>query len=282
MSPRRLGIMQGRLSPKHPALLQSFPHAFWRDEFDRAQELGFDSIEWLVDDEDLALNPLFHSEGRRDLGQVMARTGVKIESLCAHVLMEGAIGRSGADGAKARNLLGKILRTSADFGVNSVVLPLMDGASVRDGGRCMEALVENLRLVLRQAPDASVICLESDLPAGQMISLLDCIGHARVGVCYDLGNATALGFDLAAEIACLSDAIREVHIKDRVVGGGSVMLGQGDTAFGPAFRALSATGYGGTVIMETPVGDDWRAAARDHLAFARSVDAAFWETESAC
>lgn len=282
MSPRRLGIMQGRLSPKHPALLQSFPHAFWRDEFDRAQELGFDLIEWLVDDEDFALNPLFQPKGRRELGQAIARTGVEVESLCAHVLTEGAIGRSGADGAKARKLLGEILRVSADLGIASVVLPLMDGASVRDGGRCVEALVENLRVVLRRAPDASVICLESDLPAGHMISLLDRIDHANVGVCYDLGNATALGFDVAAEIACLSGAIREVHIKDRAVGGESVMLGQGDTAFGPAFRALSAAGYGGAVIIETPVGDDWRAAARGHLAFARSVGAAFWETDSAC
>lgn len=282
MPPRRLGIMQGRLSPKHPALLQSFPHVFWRHEFDRARELGFDLIEWLVDDEDLTSNPLFHPQGRRELGRVIERTGVKIESLCAHVLTEGAIGQPGDDGAEAQKLLGEILRAGADFGVTRVVLPLLDGASVREGGRCLDALAEYLRMVLRQAPDTSVICLESELPAANMISLLNRIDHAMVGVCYDLGNATALGFDPAAEIACLGGAIREVHIKDRVVGGGSVMLGQGDTAFRPAFKALSAAGYGGAVIMETPVGDDWHAAARGHLAFARSVDAAFWEADSAC
>jgi len=282
MSRRRVGIMQGRLSPKRPAPLQSFPQASWRDEFGRAEELGFDLIEWLVDDVDLTANPLFHSESRQELRQLVARTGVEIESLCAHVLTEGAIRRPGADGAKARNLLIEILRTSADFGITSVVLPLMDGASVRDGGRRVEALVENLHVVLKQAPGASVICLESDLPAEQVISLLDRLDHARVGVCYDLGNATALGFDPAVEIACLGNAIREVHIKDRVVGGGSVMLGQGDTAFAPAFRALSATGYCGPVIMETPVGDDWRAAALDHLAFAHSVDATFWKTDGVC
>lgn len=282
MRPRRFGIMQGRLSPRDPALLQAFPQATWREEFQRAEELGFVSIEWLVDDVDLTLNPLFHSVGRRELERIVAQSGVTIDSLCAHVLMEGGLEKPGARGAAARTLLGEILQTSADFGIANVALPIMERASVRNSVQDAAGLAENLRMVLSHAPGSSMICLEGDLPAGEMIHLLDRIDHEGVGVCYDLGNATALGFDPAAEIFLLGDAIREVHIKDRVLGGASVTLGQGDTAFGPAFRALTGIGFSGNLILETPVGDDWCASARSHLDFAHSVDAALWGTAQAC
>ena len=45
-----IGIMQGRLSNKPGQPLQSFPWNTWKKEFLRAHSIGFNQIEWLVDD----------------------------------------------------------------------------------------------------------------------------------------------------------------------------------------------------------------------------------------
>ena len=48
--------MQGRLSPPINKNIQKFPHNHWKDEFSLARDIGFDLIEWVVDDEE---NPIF-------------------------------------------------------------------------------------------------------------------------------------------------------------------------------------------------------------------------------
>ena len=44
-----IGIMQGRLSPSLLGKQQYFPSETWETEYGLAAELGFASIEWLVD-----------------------------------------------------------------------------------------------------------------------------------------------------------------------------------------------------------------------------------------
>ena len=41
--------MCGRLSPSIDENIQQFPLNFWRNEFEQANNLGFDSIEWIYD-----------------------------------------------------------------------------------------------------------------------------------------------------------------------------------------------------------------------------------------
>ena len=55
----KIGVMQGRLSPPINKKIQKFPHNYWKDEFSLARKIGFDLIEWVVDDEN---TPIFYDE----------------------------------------------------------------------------------------------------------------------------------------------------------------------------------------------------------------------------
>ena len=56
----KLGIMQGRLSKPLNGKIQSFPTNTWKKEFYVAKEIGFELIEWVLD-EDLKYNPIMNS-----------------------------------------------------------------------------------------------------------------------------------------------------------------------------------------------------------------------------
>ena len=53
----RIGIMQGRLSRPLNGRIQSFPINTWEKEFYLAKEIGFELIEWVLD-ENIKDNPI--------------------------------------------------------------------------------------------------------------------------------------------------------------------------------------------------------------------------------
>ena len=53
----RIGIMQGRLSKPLNGKIQSFPVNSWENEFYLAKNIGFELIEWVLD-ENVKDNPI--------------------------------------------------------------------------------------------------------------------------------------------------------------------------------------------------------------------------------
>src|SRR5580693_137449 len=83
----RIGVMQGRLLPPINGRIQAFPLAAWREEFVRASECEFSSIEWIWESP-ITENPLWMSEGREEIRSVCAHTGVEVSFICADYFME--------------------------------------------------------------------------------------------------------------------------------------------------------------------------------------------------
>ena len=54
----KFGIMQGRLLPKYQGRYQAHPVGYWKDEFPIASQLGLDSIEFILDYNEMEKNPL--------------------------------------------------------------------------------------------------------------------------------------------------------------------------------------------------------------------------------
>ena len=54
---KKIGFMQGRLSPLVNGQIQSFPFDDWDKEFPQAQKLGFECVEWTLDYPKLKENP---------------------------------------------------------------------------------------------------------------------------------------------------------------------------------------------------------------------------------
>jgi L-ribulose-5-phosphate 3-epimerase UlaE len=261
----KIGIMQGRLSPKTPGRLQTFPADEWRQEFFRARDIGYQCIEWLIDDYDLHLNPLFQPQDFLAIQKLISETGVTVESLCAHFFIDGSLsGRHGSKSADyAGSVLEKVVQVADDIGINNIIIPLMEGASLTTQGD-YDGLKKTITTVNLKGCS---LALELDLDAQNSIKLLEYMACDNVGLCYDIGNATALGYNASAELPSLLPFIYEIHIKDRIVGDGSHCLGGGATPVVDCLRVASEWGYSKPYILETPVEDDWKRCAEHNFAY---------------
>ena len=265
----RIGIMQGRLSNKQGKPLQSFPWDDWKKEFSRAHSIGFNQIEWLVDEANDNRNPISSVEGRKEISYLSNKYDVSIKSLCAHTLIDGKLLSNGNSQKEAIDKFSKILFWAFEAKIDYVILPLMDEMSIQSS-KSREILKKILHKVVDNK--SPTILFESDLPGIQLKTFIDQLELRNIGIAYDLGNATAMGFDIENDLKLLSPHIKEVHIKDRFINNGrSVRLGNADTPFHIAIRILKKLLWNGPLILETPIFDNWKNEAKANFSFTKNL-----------
>lgn len=253
----KFGIIQGRLSPPEHGVIQSFPSATWQVEFDRAQTLDLDHIEWLFDRFTGFSNPIFTDEGRTRIRSAAEAAQVAVRSLCADYFRDyplkniAEIRRLGLD-----EEFDRLLRACLECGITRVMIPYVDHAKI-ENDRELEEVCETLASLL-SFPSARTmtISLETNLGPADYKRLLEQVGNPALKINYDIGDAAALGHDAAEEISALSPWICNVHVKDRVRGGGTVPLGAGDANFPETFRLLKNAGYHGAFVLQGARGAD--------------------------
>ena len=264
----KYGIMQGRLSPKEPHLLQSFPWDSWEDEFQRAKDIGFSSIEWLFDKPNWDSNPILTSNGRLRILQLIEKLNINVSTLCAHYFIDGElISEDIPIRKKALDTLELLSNSAKKIGVKNIILPFFDKGSLTPFETSF--LFENILCdIVEIANKEEVnILIESELTSSKLLEILNLIKTNNVGLCYDIGNAASLGFDVLAEIKELYPYIFEIHIKDRKIDGGSVMLGEGDTPVKDVIKLIHDLDFNKPVILETPVGTNWELTAQRHFSY---------------
>ena len=82
------------------------------------------------------------------------------------------------------------------------------------------------------------------------MELLDKLNSKNITVNYDIGNSAALGFDSDEELNAYGDRITDIHIKDRLLDGGPVVLGSGNADFDKLFTKIKEFDYDGPFIMQ--------------------------------
>lgn len=247
----RIGIMQGRLSPPVGSAIQAFPAEHWADEFPAAEAAGLCCIEWIYDVGGDDVNPVCTEEGAARLAGLQARHHVAVESLCADYFMpQPLLKGSEKEREERRARLLWLLRRAARLGISRVVLPFVDASKIEDEAEGRELAGLLAGVILEGGPGLPEIHLESSLPPAQFATLMDQIGQPRVRINYDSGNSSSLGYDCDEEFAAYGPLIGSVHIKDRVLGGGTVPLGEGDTDFPKLLKNLEAIAYNGPVILQ--------------------------------
>ena len=233
----RIGIMQGRLLPPEPERFQAFPRTRWREEFALARAAGLQCIEWIYDVYGEDVNPIVTGES----------IPAEVVSLCADYFMERPLSP-----AKLTWLLERCRLT----GIERVVLPFVDASHIQSP----EPIVE----ILREVPSQVEIHLETDLSPKSFAALLDALPSPNIKVTYDSGNSASLGYSPIEEFAAYGDRVGSVHIKDRMLNGGTVPLGTGAADFTTLFRSLKQVNYQGDFILQTA-----RETPGDELALAR-------------
>src|SRR3954465_6497999 len=87
MAEQRIGVMQGRLSPRPENRLQAFPHQTWPEEFAQAKRLGFSYLEWIYEAERAQENPIASSAWRAAIRARAGQRGLPVGSVCVVSLM---------------------------------------------------------------------------------------------------------------------------------------------------------------------------------------------------
>lgn len=264
--------MQGRLLPKYQGRYQAHPVGYWQDEFSIAAKLGLDCIEFILDFNDAGLNPLMLAKGIEEIQNLTASTGVKIQTVCADYFMEAPLHSVDEKTVlQSQQVLRTLLNNGRQLGLTDIVMPCVDQSSMVDQ-QAQQRFVQNLLPLLDLAEDCAInISLETDLPPQAFAELVTKFDSPRVTVNYDTGNSAALGYDPEEELQCYGERISDIHIKDRVLGGKSVILGEGDTHFHRFFEALKLLRYAGPFIMQAYRDDEGLQVFRQQVSWLYSM-----------
>jgi hexulose-6-phosphate isomerase len=247
--------MQGRLVPPVEGRIQAFPRDRWAEEFPNAAAAGLGAIEWIYDSYGVGANPIETEAGIEKVQRLSRAHGIAVRSLCADYFMDFTFVRAtGPEKAERIAHLLWLLEQARRIGVTRVVLPFVDSSAIRDEAD-REAVIDTLNAALPAAVSAGIeLHLETGLSPNEFAALLARIPHPYVKVNYDSGNSSSLGYRPAEEFAAYGERLGSVHIKDRVLHGSTVPLGQGDADLDAVFGGLRRLNYAGDFILQVARG----------------------------
>jgi hexulose-6-phosphate isomerase len=248
----RIGFMQGRLSPLVNGRIQAFPWTHWKDEFQLAHDHGLSLMEWTLDHDRLEENPLMTVQGQEEIRALCKRFGISIPSLTGDFLMQKPFFK--AMGQERDHLFGiflKVIKASAAIGIGRIIFPLVDHGRL-ESRKDQDILQDHLNeaSVLLQRNNVQ-ICFEIDLLPEDVDSFLKGLPIDLFAINYDIGNSAALGYDYHQELKIYGKRITNVHVKDRLLHGTTVPLGQGNADISGVIRSLEKEGYKGNYILQT-------------------------------
>jgi hexulose-6-phosphate isomerase len=168
--------------------------------------------------------------------------------------------------------LALILRNARALGVNRVVIPFVDASAIRSNEDVV-TVQDVLNAAMPFAEETGIeLHLETSLGPAEFAKLLDGVPNPKLKVNYDSGNSASLGYTPADEFAAYGDRIGSVHIKDRVLNGGTVPLGTGHADFPALFSALEKIAYQGDFTLQVARGipGDELAWAKQNVAWVRA------------
>ena len=246
-----IGVMQGRLLPKYLGRYQAHPFGYWEDEFFIAENLHLDYIEFILDYDNAYSNPLLNLEGINKISDVIQKTGVDVKTVCADYFMKAPLHSSDKNISKLSiEVMQKLVSMCHKLDVSAIVLPCVDQSSL-NSKEDKDKLVSVINSIISDFENANIfLSLETDLAPVPFAELLERFNSERVTVNYDIGNSASLGFDPVEEFNTYGKLISDVHIKDRVLGGGPVILGKGNADFDICIAKLNEIRYQGPYIMQ--------------------------------
>ena len=249
----KIGFIQGRLSPIIDGKIQCFPWGYWQNEFFLAHQNDFHLVEWTLDQDRLYENPLMTEIGRKEIKELMLKFDIQIPSVTGDCFMQAPFYKEKTV-ELARQLFQdfkNVITAGGELEVRYIVVPLVDNGKLENEEQSEKLLkgLEELKPLLTQ--HAIKVVFESDFKPKELLRFIEKLDQAIFGINYDIGNSAALGFDPAEEIKTYGHRIMNVHVKDRMLNGGTVPLGTGNADFPRVFQLLKEINYTGNYILQT-------------------------------
>ncbi len=249
----------------------------------RAGELGYDGYEIDIGDfGNTGLGLHWPEEYTGDhvtrAAEAAQRAGVGISSLCLGVLWRFY---PTSPDAGVRGQAVEIIRKSAQFAALAaakVVLLPVGQPEMLTPEQAREGLIEVLRMCAPEAEKAGVVYAVENVgqalarSADDLIEIVSRVNSPACQVYYDVGNATAQGADVGADMRKLGKRIAMLHVKDfrrTATGRETVVVGEGSVDWAAVAAAAREIGYEGYLTLEVPgtmeTADDIAVRSREAL-----------------
>lgn len=240
-------------------------HLTWPERLALAKSCGFDFVEISIDEKDERLQRLDWSKQERfALIETMLNYGISIPSMCYSGQRRFPFGSHDANiRRQAYDLTKKAIQFARDIGIRTIQLAGYDVYYEAHDEGTVERFAEGLQWAVKEAAAAQVTLAVEIMDTEFMNSITKWkqwekkIASPWFGVYPDLGNLTAWGNDVDAELALGIDRIAAIHLKDTypvtATSKGQfrdVPFGQGCVDFVQAFKTLNRLNYRGTFLIE--------------------------------
>ncbi len=249
----KIGFIQGRLSPIINGMIQAFPEEHWKDEFEMASSNQFYDIEWTLDHNKLQSNPFITQSGQEEIQALKNKWGLRIPSLTGDFFMQAPFFKADDSEAKESliNELRLVIKSCRRVGTRFLVIPLVDNASLKTQEEEEECIKTLNKLTPLLEKSGVVIVFESDKSPVELKKFINNFPAQYFGINYDTGNSAALGYLPREEFDAYQERILNIHIKDRILGGTTVPLGEGNADFETIASCIKQANYNGNLILQT-------------------------------
>ena len=245
----RLGFMQGRLvDSEKRGRIQYFPEKNWTKEIMIAHEIGFDTMEWTIDYDNLNKNPIFNGDLKK-LKKIIKQYKLKVTSITLDYFMQKPFFKKKKDEKIIiLNNLSKIIKNSKKIGINKIIIPLVDNSSLKNSDE-EKNLIFELKKLSKKFPSINFL-FESDYKPKKLFSFIKKFKNRQFGINYDTGNSASLDYDFKEE-KCYFKYVKNIHIKDRKKKSTTVRLGNGNWKYREFFKYIKKSNYSGNFILQT-------------------------------
>lgn len=245
----KIGFIQGRLSQVENNRIQIFPVKNWKTEFQVASTNDINKIEWTIDSETISENPLINSKTLNEIIELMDQYSIQVPSVTCDYFMERPPWQE--SDRDLEDVLTRIMKGMHLLNSTKLVIPLVDNSSLSNSK--YEDMVinffEKMNPIIVQ--NNIQICFESDFSPQNLADFIIKFPKYNYGINYDIGNSASLGYLPYDEFELYGNRIINVHVKDRLLHGKSVPLGEGSADFASVFRCLKTINYNGNYILQT-------------------------------
>ena len=266
----KIGIMQGRLSKPVDGKIQSFPKDYWKNEFYLGKQIGFELIEWVLD-EDLENNPILNKRNFSEITNLKNETGIDVNSICCDYFMKNSLSPHSQSFKKENLKIFEFLieESCPKNNIKILELPLTG----KDGLKNKEIADDyrNLFFCVEKKLIASnmIIALETDLDPDEFGFFLKNVNTKAIKVNYDTGNSAVWEYNVKEEFLSYGQCVSNVHIKDCTPKDYTVKLGDGNVNFDEVFQLLKKSNYKENFILQAARGKDDFQTAKDQFNFVK-------------
>ena len=222
------------------------------DEFSLIEQLGFNGIEWIYDKKSEYSNPILNSNEYSKIQSLSKKYNVSLENIVfdwfiTHPLLK-------KDDISLSTKIQKIidlLDYSEKIGFQRVIFPLLEGNSIHDSnemGLFLKIFSDDILSTLNLKK--LEIHFETSMSPNDEFNFINKLDNPQTKICFDMGNSASLGFDCTKVLNKIYPFLGSVHIKDRLINGGTVPLGEGSVDFLTIFSILNKINFLGPISFQ--------------------------------